>query len=209
MLAKCLIFACLLCLPVRAQEKPWWADREETKRARATMEKQLFPLLQEADEVVLYSLYPLHRENLRGWVLPAEDEVSAEKRVLALALKAEDFEHYPILGKVEIKGEGEPAKLLDELRAAMLTTEESRMVGMCFEPRHGILVRKGEQRLRFVNCFHCKRTHLLGLPEEVEKSAGEVFMHFKGEFEANLNSRLDAAKVVRSPPREEPPAAGK
>jgi hypothetical protein len=216
MIARCLALVYLLYLPVQAQDKPWWEETEKFKEERALVEKQLFPLLQEADEVVLYSLFPLPKEMLTGAKTVANNIIAfeggdqnaelseTEKQVADLVMKGDHFHGYPILGKVEITVPAERVKMLGDLRAAIRTKEESRSHGMCFTPRHGVLVRKGEQRLSFVICFECKRVLAEGLPEAA-KEAEEVLKRFDESLKAILNSRFDATGVTRSPYKDHPP----
>lgn len=216
MIARCLALICLLCLPVRAQGKPWWEGTEEAKAERAAMEKQFFPLLQQADEMVIYSLFPLPKAMLtsaesvaNNLIAYERDDRNAElsdpeKQVVNLVMKGELLHGYPVLGKIEIKTPEDRVTVLGELRGAMRTREESRSVGMCFTPRHGVMVRKGEQRLSFVICFECKRVLVEGLPE-AEREAGEVLKRFDEGLRAIFNSRFDAAGVTRSPYKDHPP----
>ena len=218
MIARCLAIACLLCLPGGAQT----IGEAKAKEERAAMEKQLFPLLQEADELVLYSLYPVDKEFLEKE--PDEDELGAafgvgrvegvvapnevDKKVAALARKAELFEGYPILGKEEIKDPTQRGKVLAAIRAAMETDQEDPGSEDCFEPRHGILVGKGGTSLRFTICFGCSDTCLNGAPESAQAGA-KAFNHFKSDFAAFLNARFKAAGLVHPPYRDHPPKEGK
>jgi hypothetical protein len=219
MIARTLAFLLLLGLPCAAQE----ANPAKAKEERVVMEKELFPLLKEADEVVLYSLYPIGKESLAAE--PDENErrvvfglgkpegpkepSEVDKKVAALARQAEVFEGYPVLGKVEIKGAKEIQKVLSEIRAEMVTDEEDGgKQAECFDPRHGILVLKGDRRIVFKICFSCGNSYLSGVPDTAQAGA-KAFNDFKKEFAVVLNARFKAAGLIYAPYKDHPPKDGK
>jgi hypothetical protein len=196
----CLSNACPLDLPENEQ--------------KALMEKHLFPLLQEADRVVIYSLYPVPKENLKKEIDGGElviafdihdekDEAlldPADRAVAKLARTAETFQGYPVLGKADIKEVEDRLKVLKEIRTSMTPWEDSLD---CHDPRHGILIVKGEQKLRFSICFACSNSSLRGPPESAA-DAVMVFNHFRAGFKDYLEAWLDAAGAPRVPYKEHP-----
>jgi hypothetical protein len=176
---------------------------------QALMEKQLFPLLQEADQVVIYSLYPIQKKSLKKAVdtpelmtafgLYDEKDVAtldpADRAAAEFARKAETFEGYPVLGKVDIKEAEDRLKILKEIRMSMLPWQDSED---CHEPRHGILIVKGSQRLRFSICFSCSNSYLIGAPASAA-DAVKVFSHFRSGFRDHLEGWLDTVGAARMP----------
>jgi hypothetical protein len=210
-----MIIRCVVLLLVSglafAEESPLDLPRE---KQQALMETHLFPLLQEADQIVIYSLYPVPKKSLEkqigSWELVTAfgvyDETQAaklhpaDKAVAAFARTAETFEGYPILGKVEIQKEEERRKFLGEVRAKMTPWEDSED---CHDPRHGILIKKGATILRFTICFECGNSYLRGAPDSAE-DAVMVFNHFGGDFDDYLEAWMDSAKLPRRPYSEHP-----
>ncbi len=70
----------------------------------------------------------------------------------------------------------------------------------CHDPRHGILIVKGEKRLWFSICFSCGNSNLRGAP----KPASDAFNYFKAGFQDYLEGWLDAAGAARMPYKEHP-----
>lgn len=206
MLLKWFAVFSLLAFTVSAAAEAGAAGQE-----RVLVEEHLFPLLKDADRVVIYSLYPISKENLEKEpdamelqiAFQSADKEAAtlskrQKEVAALARKAETVEGIPILGLVELKEAKEIGELLAAARAAMRTWEELSEEEDCHYPRHGLLVEKGGMKLFFSICFECGNTFLKGAPAEASKAV-EAFHHFDHKFQESLDARLDARGVPRFP----------
>jgi hypothetical protein len=86
-------------------------------------------VLEEAEQYELYSLLP-QEESKRG---------------------RPNFQGYPVRGRCSVTDPAIRKRLTDVLRAG--SRWGSAM--SCFEPRHGIRVKKGQQETDFVICFEC------------------------------------------------------
>jgi len=192
------------------------AQAEAAGQERVLVEKHLFPLLKDADRVVIYSLYPFSKEDLEKepdamelrtafQLAPGEAATLSErqKAVAELARKADTVEGIPILGQVELKKAKEIEDLLSATRSAMRTWEELPEEGDCHYPRHGLLVEKGGVKFFFSICLECGNTLLKGAPAEASKAV-EAFHHFDRKFQENLNARLDAKGIPRFPYAKSP-----
>lgn len=184
---------------------------------RKLLEQQLFPLLAEADRVVVYSLYPVKREELEvnpdrmelAVVFEVRDKkaelalTAADRQVITFARKAPTFEGYPILGKAVVEKPDEVRELLSGVRGSMLSSAENEGESDCHDPRHAILVVKGEQRLRFSVCFACGNSYLRGAPESAT-DAMMVFHHFKESFREVLEEKFVEQRVAHVPYAKHP-----
>lgn len=219
---RALLFIIALLAVARAEDGP--LDLPEAGQ-RALVEKHLFPLLADADRVVIYSLYPIAKEYMEKdpddyelvVALEMEDPGKVAKpdktemQVIRFARTAPLFEGYPVLGKVEIEkrqGAGEMVALLGKVRGSMLTAEEEPTEEDCFDPRHGMLIESGKTQLKFVICFSCGSTAFTGYPEQAKKGA-VAFDNFSDDFEKYLNDRFKAAGVIHAPYKDNPPKAEK
>lgn len=184
---------------------------------RKLLEQQIFPLLAEADRVVIYSLYPVKRERLKAdpdrtelrVAFQAFDEkaaaqlTAADRQVIAFARKAPTFEGYPILGKAVITKPDEVHELLSGVRGSMLSSAENEGEADCHDPRHAVLVVKGQQRLRFSICFACGNSYLRGAPEPATDGV-KVFHHFKSSLREVLEAKFVERGVAHAPYAENP-----
>jgi len=199
-------------------------EEMEAEEERALMEQKLFPLLQEADRIVVYSLYPIDKqylgpepgeiEFLVAFKLPGEnaaaDMSKADRAVAKLARSGKSLlGRYPILGKATVSNPAEIQAFLKELRDSMRTfNEQGDRTAGCFYPRHSVLLVKGDRRLRFSICFECGKSYVDGVPGD-ESDTVHGFRHFAEPFEKLLNLKLDAVKAVRAPYDQHPPAGAK
>lgn len=204
----CLLQASPLDLPVKEQRK--------------LLEQKLFPLLAEADRVVIYSLYPVKRERLKAdpdrlelvVAFQVQDEkaaaalTDADRQVMAFARKAPTFEGFPILGKAVMKQPDEIRGFLTSVCGAMLASAENEGEADCHDPRHAILVVKGEQRLRFSVCFACGNSYLRGAPESAA-DAVKVFHHFKSSLRDAFEAKFVEQGVPHAPYAKNPLKAPK
>jgi hypothetical protein len=85
------------------------------------------------------------------------------------------FNGYLILGQALIDHASERRALVDSLRHGL--TDSSRMVELCFDPRHGLRIRKGSQNLDVIICFQCHQIQLNGNSEfiPISRSPQGVF----------------------------------
>jgi hypothetical protein len=210
MIIRCVVLLLAFGLAF-AQESPLDLPKE---KQQALMETHLFPLLEEADQIVIYSLYPVRKKDLgkeigvlelsTAFGFYEEAQVArlnaADKDVATFARIAETFEGYPVLGKMEIGKKEDRPKFLAEVRAKMTPWEDSED---CHDPRHGILIRKGTTILRFTICFECGNSSLRGAPDSA-KDAVMVFNHFGGDFHKYLEAWMDSARLPRRPYSEHP-----
>jgi len=90
--------------------------------------------LEEAEQYELYSILPRQE--------PAESRP--------------EFHYYPVLGKTSITDRAARERLTETLK----TGSKSGDPKACFEPRHGIRVRKGERVTDFVICFECNQVQI-------------------------------------------------
>jgi hypothetical protein len=110
--------------------------------------RKLFPrkcrdILENGEEFTLYSLDPSAKTN---------------------ANPANNFYNYSILGKVQIKDPKERQALLNALYGGMdMDGRQSK----CFEPRHGIRAKKGDQVADLVICFQCRGIYLSASEEQL------------------------------------------
>lgn len=196
-------------VPCFVVANPWELPQVEQRKL---LEQQIFPLLGEADRVVIYSLYPVKREELEvnpdrmelAVVFEVRDKkaelalTAADRQVITFARKAPTFEGYPILGKAVVEKPDEVRELLSDVRGSMLSSAENEGESDCHDPRHAILVVKGEQRLRFSVCFACGNSYLRGAPESAT-DAVKVFHHFKESFREVLEEKFVEQRVAHAP----------
>ncbi|MCZ7648892.1 MAG: hypothetical protein M5U26_27155 [Planctomycetota bacterium] len=97
-------------------------------------------VLEKAETFILYSLDPAAS---RGEEKPKDA-----------------FHGYAVLGQTEVKDADARAKLVEAFKKGV--KENQGEVAMCFEPRHGIRVKKGETTVDFVICFECLQVHCYG-----------------------------------------------
>ena len=90
--------------------------------------------MEQADELVLYSLHPGHE--------------AAEA-----AKQEEKFHGWKRLGQTTLDGEEAIEPLFTAFKKGV--NENDDRVAGCFNPRHGIKVMHGEDRHEFVICFEC------------------------------------------------------
>jgi hypothetical protein len=67
----------------------------------------------------------------------------------------EDFQHYEILGQLNIPSRTTRTKLIDALNAGIAASDQT--AGMCFNPRHGIRVKKGKDTVELLICFESRQ----------------------------------------------------
>lgn len=184
---------------------------------RKVLEQQIFPLLAEADRLVIYSLYPVKRDRLKVDADRTELRVAfqvidekaaaqltaADREVMAFARTAPTIEGYPILGKAVLKKEDDIRELLASVRGAMLASAENEGEADCHDPRHAILVVKGERRLRFSICFACGNSYLRGAPATAAEGV-KVFHHFKSPLRDVLEARFIEQGVAHYPYAKNP-----
>lgn len=202
------------------------AGGDEAKKQRQLMERDLFPLMQQADRVVIYSLYPIAKKHLEKEPDDLELAIAfginrdkdgaklelekVEQEIAELARSAPLFNGFPVLSTVtvELKPASEVAGLLETIQKSMLTAKEDLSEEDCFNPRHGLLLESGERRLMFTICFECGNTVLTCYPDAVKEGA-RAFGDFSEEFEKYLNGRFKAAGVTFAPYKDNPPKLAK
>jgi hypothetical protein len=94
------------------------------------------------------------------------------------------FGGFEILGKVEIKDTKERRSVLDALYAGIALEGPE---AMCFNPRHGVHAKMGEQVEDLVICFECGQIYFHGISE------GKLVVN--GTPAASLDRILSAARV--------------
>ena len=78
-----------------------------------------------------------------------------------------DFHGYRILGSTEVDDAAQRKVLIDLV--AIGVDESDGTVAACFDPRHGLRVRQGDEVVDLVICFACLSMHLHG-PGELQDS---------------------------------------
>jgi hypothetical protein len=92
-----------------------------------------------------------------------------------MAKGKERFCEYAILGKKQIKNVSERRAILDALYAGV---SASGPIAECFNPRHGIRAKRGNETEELLICFDCGQIHLHGAAEAslcVDKTPAAVF----------------------------------
>jgi len=102
-----------------------------------------------ADEVILYSLAPE-----RADVISHPGEHHSPEYLAKL------FNGYIVLGQARIDDARERRALVDSLCQGL--ADSPREVELCFDPHHGLRIRKGSQNLDVVICFQCHQIQLNG-----------------------------------------------
>lgn len=123
-------------------------------------------ILEQADEFELLSLAPrLLREPGKG-----------------------TFHGYKVLGSTQVRDAGTRGRLVTALEKGIAANEGT--IGACFNPRHGIHVKKGKEYADFVICFECLQIEIYGTAQ------GRVLT--MGSPQGIFNQVLKDAKVPLS-----------
>ncbi len=155
--------------------------------ARGKSNDEIIAFIRNAEDITLYSINP---------------ETDEWRRSLGLKPNKPSplFFVYPILGVVEGKSEA----LKEKLRKAALETVTPPLAGfstkmMCFEPRHALKFKSGNQVLELIICYEC-RSFIFGFNGRF-LDENEDGINFKSPAQADLNSILDELKVPRDIPK--------
>jgi lysophospholipase L1-like esterase len=106
-------------------------------------------------------------------------------------LEGANFHGYPILGKVETTS---PSDQLDILAAVQKGIDEGNLGAMgCFEPHHGLRLKRNGKTIDYVICFHC-------LAIEVYVDGKESHLQTSPHAHALLDSNLEKGGVT--PPKD-------
>jgi hypothetical protein len=131
------LISSLVILPLLAANIDRWvqeARREADRKELRDLWPEVFRILERSTSMDLIALNP-------------EGVVN----------EAESFHGYGVLGRATIHDAGD----IKALAAGFVRgRREGGDVVLCFEPRHGIRVRHGEQDLDLVICFQCKQGYL-------------------------------------------------
>jgi len=141
---------------------PCYPDNEPngyTNEAAIAASRLLHGAIESADDVTLYSLDP-----------ERADLIDHSPEHLAKL-----FSGYLILGQALIDDASERRALVDSLCLGLANSP--RMVELCFDPHHGLRIRKGSQNLNVVICFQCHQIQLNGNSEfiPISRSPQGVF----------------------------------
>jgi hypothetical protein len=147
--------------------------------------------IRDADEVTLISLLPQQTYAIDGHGNPTEEEK-----------KKEHFHGYPVLGKIPASQPKEKAMMKDAVLAA-LASAKNGVALMCFEPRHAVCLRKGDQHVDLLICFECQKLEVRYLKLEAPELRSEFIGIGPGGLDV-LNRLLDAQKIKRDLPKKEP-----
>ena len=132
----------------------------------------LHSAIESADEVILYSLDPKRA-----------DLIDHSPEHLAKL-----FNGYLTLGQALIDDASERRALVDSLYRGL--ADSPRIVELCFDPHHGLRIRKGSQNLDVVICFQCHQIQLNGNSAFIPISRSP-----QGEFDSALrNAHLPVSK---------------
>ena len=112
----------------------------------------LLEVLQNGNQYELLSLDPTHERGLT--TNPATTQA------------AERFHDYKILGRTSIEDAASRKQLNEALRAG--AKENTGMVAMCFNPRHGIHVVRDGKSMDFVICFECMQVAVYENDKRIE-----------------------------------------
>jgi hypothetical protein len=131
------IVSSFIILPLSAANIVWWSQEARIATRRKELQDlwpTVFRILEQADVVDLIALNP---EGVRG--------------------EAEAFHGHGVLGRATIRN-------ADDIRTLAAAFLRGRRQGgsayLCFDPRHGIHVRHGDQDLDLVICFECTQGYL-------------------------------------------------
>jgi hypothetical protein len=70
----------------------------------------------------------------------------------------EDFQDYEILGQLNIPSRATRTKLIDALNEGIAASDQT--ANMCFNPRHGIRAKKGNETVELLICFECRQIEI-------------------------------------------------
>src|SRR5262245_4395395 len=107
-----------------------------------------------------------------------------------------DFHGFNILGKTEITDAQQRKSLIESLDEGI--SKVTHGPAICFWPRHGISVVRGDTRFAFVICFECSQIHVL------DRNANHIFeTQTTDEPAVVFNKALASASVplATPPPR--------
>ena len=126
--------------------------------------QNLFSLVKNHDRVIFYTLKPF----------PVRE---AKKH----------FHNYPIISEVELKLKSHRERLFDNLLRAIERSNGRR--ALCFLPRHGLRLIKGEEVLDLVICFQCDNADLYGNEQSLIQLTGksDVFNEVAKELKMTLS----------------------
>lgn len=121
------------------------ADQEDALDAerKEFLEKNRLPtetkrILEQADDFVLYSLYPARIK-----------EIEEQKKQVG----KEFFHDFMVLGKTEVGAREVRERLLNALFKGI--SESDGSIAMCFSPRHGIRAVLNGETVDLIICFEC------------------------------------------------------
>jgi hypothetical protein len=141
------------------------------------LDKEARHALENAPEVVLYSLHPYPYEIKNGQAVPLADDVPK-------------FHEYRILGQTSLPSGDTRKAAVDAVNDAVNKAERAwtLSVGGCFKPRHGIRATDESGVYDLVICFQCRQL-ILHLPDGTQK-----YFLIDGSG-AELNRILETANV--------------
>jgi hypothetical protein len=156
--------------------------------APAALKFDLSKFAREAEFVAVYSLFPSDAA-VEDW----------HGNRAGRFKDAEHFHGFPVLGKVESLAREEHK----DLRSALVTTLKpvtgDRAPSMCFTPRHGLCMTKGDEHVDLVLCFECEEARVYiysgGHREKLEIAIRA------GALEA-LNATFDRRGIQRDVPKK-------
>ena len=73
---------------------------------------------------------------------------------------AEEFHGFGVLGKAELRDPRDRAELVASLRQGIADSDGK--VAACFNPRHGIIARRGNESVELLICFECLSLQIFG-----------------------------------------------
>jgi hypothetical protein len=137
-------------------------------------------ILENNQQFIFYSLDP-------SSIYSTEIDGAAENSKPKFEVPAkEKFHGYDVLGKTQINDSDVKAKLIKALESGI---DEGGSAGiMCFDPRHGIRVVRGDQTVDLLICFECQRIDVF-----TNKSSGRAYT--SGSPQKVFDSVLMSAKV--------------
>ena len=94
-------------------------------------------------------------DSLTLYAIDGVEDVAA-KYATAVTQKEEVFHEYAVLGKVEITGAAELAKIAAAVQRAVVSPD-AEPPAKCFRPRHALVARTKNQTLELVICFECRQ----------------------------------------------------
>jgi hypothetical protein len=132
---------------------------EDSPYAHPALSKETRAILDSSESFVLVSIDPTppfpenHIDSLTD-LFANEKSQSPATTTEPKRDTRELFHEYPVLGRMEIKDPKRKSQLLSALYRGV---KKSGGVPACFEPRHGIIAKKGTNTVELAICFACEQ----------------------------------------------------